>query len=55
MEARAEVVEGVSAHTFSEGALFWFTFPLRPMGCRAEPMAQVHTPKSKVEKHRVRF
>ena len=46
-EARAEVMEGESAHTFSERALPWLTYPLRLMGFRVEPLVQIGVPTSK--------
>ena len=47
MEARTEVMEGESAHTFLERALPWLTFPLRRMGFRVEPRVQIGVPASK--------
>ena len=47
MEARTEVMEGESAHTFLERALPWLTFPLRLMGFRVEPRVQIGVPASK--------
>lgn len=55
MDAGAEVVKGVSAHTFSEGACPDSLSLSDPWGAGLNEWPRFTPPKSKAEKHRVRF